>query len=42
MVVEPSFNGQELGSGGIWKQQHHPLLLAKVHQCSNNISSNLI
>jgi hypothetical protein len=42
MVAEPSFNGQQLGSCGIWKQQHHPFLLAKVHQCSKNISSDLV
>jgi hypothetical protein len=42
MVVEPSFSGQELGSDEIWKQQHYPLLLAKIYQCSNNISLNLV
>jgi hypothetical protein len=42
MVAEPSFSGQQLGSGEILKQLCHPLLLAKVHQCSNNISSDLV
>jgi hypothetical protein len=39
-VAEPGFSGQPPGSGVIWQENHHPLLLAGIHKDLRNKTQN--